>query len=158
VKRGHAVVTSGPIIEFQLAGTSPGDEVFTQDDPIRGHLRVRAAPWVDVSHVEVVVGTVGGSCKTLQSFAPTPREVQVGPEPGTLEEAQDRTIRFDRDLEIPVGPDNGWVQVIARGDRRMDDVLPFMPVPPLAFTNPVYVVRHAVAPPGFPGVDAGGSR
>jgi hypothetical protein len=32
----------------------------------------------------------------------------------------------------------------------MDDVLPFMPIPPLGFTNPVYVVRHPVAPPPFP--------
>ena len=154
VKKGHAVVTSGPMIEFQLAGAHPGDEVVTGDDRLHGHVRVRAAPWIDVTHVEVVVGTVGGSSRTLQSFAVSPREVQVGPEPGSLEEAQDRTIRLDRDLEAPVGPDNGWVQIIARGDRRMDDVLPFMPVPPLAFTNPVYVVRHPIPQPPFPGVDA----
>jgi hypothetical protein len=158
VKEGHAVVTSGPILEFQLAGARPGDEVVTQDDPMHGHVRVRAAPWVDVTNVDVVVGTVGGSSKTLQSFALTSREAQVGPEPGSLREAQNRTIRLDRDIDVPVGPDNGWVQIIARGDRKMDDVLPFMPVPPLAFTNPVYVVRHPVPPPAFPGVDAGGSR
>jgi hypothetical protein len=52
---------------------------------------------------------------------------------------------------VPVGPENGWIQVIARGDRRMDDVLPFMPVPPMAFTNPVYVVRRPAVPPPFPG-------
>ena len=158
VKKGHAVVTSGPMIEFQLASAHPGDEVVTDDDPLHGHIRVRAAPWIDVTRVEVVVGTVGGSSKTLQSFAVPPREVQVGQESGTLEEAQDRTIRLDRDLEARVGPGNGWVQVVARGDRRMDDVLPFMPVPPLAFTNPVYVVRHPVPPPAFPGVDAGAVR
>jgi hypothetical protein len=158
VKKGHAVVTSGPIVEFRLAGVHPGDEVVTADDPILGHIRVRAAPWVDVTRVDVVVGTVGGSAKLIQSFALTTREAQVGPEPGTLQEAQERTIRLDRDLEIPVGPGNGWVQILARGDRRMDDVLPFMPVPPLAFTNPVYVVRRPVPPPPFPGVDAGGSR
>jgi hypothetical protein len=53
---------------------------------------------------------------------------------------------------VTVGSANGWVQVIARGERRLDDVLPFMPVPPLAFTNPVYVVRHPEPPPPFPGV------
>jgi hypothetical protein len=38
----------------------------------------------------------------------------------------------------------------------MDDVLPFMPVPPLAFTNPIYVVRKPVPPPPFPaGAGAG---
>ena len=46
-------------------------------------------------------------------------------------------------------------EIVVHGNRRMDDVLPFMPVPPMAFTNPVYVVRHAVAPPPYPGVAAG---
>jgi hypothetical protein len=32
----------------------------------------------------------------------------------------------------------------------MDDVLPFMPVPPLALANPVYVVRRRETPPPFP--------
>ncbi len=43
--------------------------------------------------------------------------------------------------DVPVGADNGWVQVIAKGKRLMSDVLPFVPVAPLAFTNPIYVVR-----------------
>jgi hypothetical protein len=29
----------------------------------------------------------------------------------------------------------------------MDDVLPFMPVQPFAFTTPVWIVRHYAAPP-----------
>ena len=145
IKKGHATVTSGPIIELDLGGAHPGDEVVTPDDPVRGHLRVRAAPWIDVTRVEIVVGG-----RIVQSFDVPTRPTRLGPEEGTLEAASQRTIRFDRDIEVPVGADNGWVQVIARGERRMDDVLPFMPVPPLAFTNPVYVVRHAVPPPPFP--------
>ena len=58
------------------------------------------------------------------------------PSPGRSTEAAARTIRFDRDIDVPVGPDNGWVQIIARGERRMDDVLPFMPVPPLRLHEP----------------------
>jgi hypothetical protein len=145
IKKGHATVTSGPIIELELAGVHPGDEVQTQDDPLTGHLRVRAAPWVDVSRIEIVVGG-----KTVQTFDVPSRPTQLGPEPGTLAEAGERTIRFDRDITVSVGPENGWVQIIARGDRRMDDVLPFMPVPPLGFTNPVYVVRHPVPMPPWP--------
>ena len=147
IKKGHATVTSGPIIEFELAGTGPGDEALTTDDPLHGHLRVRAAPWVDVSRIEVVVGG-----RVVQGFEVASRPTQLGPEAGTLEEAQARTVRFDRDIDVTVGPANGWVQVIVRGERRLDDVLPFMPVPPLAFTNPVYVVRHPEPPPPFPGV------
>ncbi|HXX69958.1 MAG TPA: CehA/McbA family metallohydrolase, partial [Polyangiaceae bacterium] len=152
VKKGHAVVTSGPIIELDLGGSRPGDEIVTTDEVIHGHLRIRAAPWIDVTRVEVVAGEVGGSTRVAQSFDLPSRAATIGPEPGTLAEAQERTIRLDRDLEISMGPANGWVQVIARGERRMDDVLPFVPIPPLGFTNPVYVVRHPAPPPPFPGV------
>lgn len=152
VKKGHAVVTSGPIIELDLGGSGPGDEVATTDEVIHGHLRVRAAPWVDVTRVDLVTGEVGGGYRVAQSFDVPSRPTTIGPEPGTLAEAQERTIRLDRELEVSMGPGNGWVQVIARGERRMDDVLPFVPVPPLAFTNPIYVVRHPAPPPPFPGV------
>ncbi len=151
IMKGHATVTSGPIIELSLGGVRPGDELATADDTVRGHLRIRAAPWVDVAHVEVVVGQVGASYSVAQTFDVPTRPTQMGFEEGTIEQAQARTVRFDRDLEVPVGPENGWIQVIVRGDRRMDDVLPFMPVPPLGFTNPVYVVRHLATPPPFPG-------
>ncbi len=155
IRKGHAVVTSGPTIEFVLADTRPGDEVATTDDPIHGHLRVRAAPWVDVASIEIVAGQIGAGYRVAQTLEVAPRPTQIGPEPGTLSEAQDRTIRFDRDIDVDVGPDNGWVEVIVRGNRRMDDVLPFMPIPPMAFTNPVYVVRHPAPPVPFPGAPAG---
>ena len=147
IKKGHATVTSGPIIELEVAGAGPGDEAVTTDDPVHAHVRVRAAPWLDVTRVEIVV-----SGHVAQSFDVPSRPTKLGPEEGSLEEAQGRTIRFDRDLDLSIGEGNGWVQVVARGDRRMDDVLPFMPVPPLAFTNPVYVVRHPEPPPPFPAV------
>ncbi len=152
IKKGHATVTSGPILELVLGTARPGDEIFTGEETIHGHLRVRAAPWIDVTSVEVVAGQIGGGTRVVESFEVPGRPTQVGSEPGTLAQAQDRTIRFDHDLDVPVGPDNGWVQVLVRGTRRMDDVLPFMPVPPMAFTNPVYVVRHPVPPPPYPGV------
>jgi hypothetical protein len=154
IKKGHAVVTTGPIIEMSLTGARPGDELATTEDPISGHLRIRAAPWIDVTRVDIVVGHVGGTWSIPQTFEVAKRPLQTGPEPGTAEEASDRTIRFDRDIEVSIGPENGWVQVVARGDRRMDDVLPFMPVPPLGFTNPVYVTRKPTAAPPFPGVGA----
>jgi hypothetical protein len=157
VKRGHAVVTIGPMIELSLGGVRPGDELVTTDDPVRGHLRVRAAPWIDVTRIDVFAGQIGGSWRLVQSYSSPGRPLEIGSEPGTLEEASARTIRFDDDIEVPVGPDNGWIQIVARGDRRMDDILPFMPVPPLAFTNPIYVVRRPIPPPPWPGSGAPGS-
>jgi hypothetical protein len=154
VKKGHAVVTIGPMIELSLGGVHPGDEVVTSDDPVRGHLRVRAAPWIDVTRIDVVAGEVGGSWRVAESFSSPGHPLEIGEQPGTLEEASAKTIRFDEDIEVPVGPSNGWIQVIARGERRMDDILPFMPAPPLAFTNPIYVVRNPASQPPYPGVGA----
>ncbi|HEY8038736.1 MAG TPA: CehA/McbA family metallohydrolase, partial [Polyangiaceae bacterium] len=61
-KKGRSYVTSGPIIEFELAGAHPGDEIVSTDPVLHGHLKVRAAPWIDVAHVEIMVGQVGGTC------------------------------------------------------------------------------------------------
>jgi hypothetical protein len=66
-----------------------------------------------------------------------------GAELGDKAEAEARTIRYDADVSVPVGPESTWVVVVVRGDRRMDDALPFMPVPPRAFTNPIFVKRSA---------------
>lgn len=143
LKKGRIqTVSTGPIIELDVGGAKPGEELKTEADPLKARVRVRAAPWVDVTRIEIVVG--GQKVQTL----PVPgRPTKVGDEEGTIEEAAQRTLRFDQEVTFTVGPENGWVQVIARGDRRMDDVLPHMPVPPYAFTNPVYIVRKPVPPP-----------
>ncbi|HSY21208.1 MAG TPA: CehA/McbA family metallohydrolase [Polyangiaceae bacterium] len=155
LKKSHATVTSGPIIELAAADARPGDELVTTTDPVPVHVRVRAAPWVDVTRVDVVIGQIDGRWSVAQSFDVPSRPLAIGPEDGTLAEAQQRTVRFDRDLTIAVGSGNGWIAVVARGARPMGDVLPFVNVAPLAFTNPIYVVRRPSPPPPFP---AGGLR
>jgi hypothetical protein len=142
IKKGHMTVTSGPIIELTLGNVHPGDEILTSDDPITGHLRVRAAPWVDVTSVQIVVDG-----KMVQSFPVESRPTKIGAEEGTLQECADRTIRFDQDISVDIGEGNGWVQVIVRGERKMDDVLPFMPVQPFGFSDPIWITRHPVPLP-----------
>jgi hypothetical protein len=139
IKKGHAFVTSGPMIDFELNGARPGDDLTTlgpDDTTLRGHVTVRAAPWVDVSRLEVVVGG-----KTIQTVTIPSRPLALGPEAGTRAEVQARTVRFDEDVTVPVGLESTFVVVTARGTRKMDDILPFMPITPLAFTNPVYITR-----------------
>jgi hypothetical protein len=136
VKKGHAFVTSGPILDVAIDGAHPGDEILTAESKVTAHVRVRAAPWVDVTSLEVVVG--GQSTLTVSiPSAPT----RIGPELGTREEAAARTLRYEGDLSIPVGAEATWVVFVARGERKLDDVLPFMPVTPLGFTNPIYINR-----------------
>ena len=155
LKKSHATVTSGPLIELAAGDARPGDELATAGDPVPVHVRVRAAPWIDVTKVEIVVGQIDGLWSVAQSFDVPSRPLAIGAEEGTLAEAQDRTVRFDRDLAITVGSGNGWIAVVARGARPMGDVLPFVNVAPLAFTNPIFVVRHPSPSPPFP---AGGRR
>jgi hypothetical protein len=140
LKKGHATVTNGPVIELEVEGAHPGDELVTAQDPIRAHVVVRAAPWIDVTSLEIVAGN-----KTLETLSIASRPTKLGPELGTREEAEARSVRFDQELSLPLGAANTWVVVIARGARKLDDVLPFMPTVPLGFTNPVWVTRDPKA-------------
>jgi hypothetical protein len=147
IKKGHSFVTSGPILDFDLEGAHPGDEVSTEATELHGHVRVRAAPWVDVTSLEVVAGG-----KTVDTIAIRSRPLTLGPELGDLADAEARTVRYEADLSvaIPPPPENTWVIVIARGDRKLDDALPFMPIAPRAFTNPIHVIRSSSAVPRLP--------
>ena len=134
LKAGRATVTSGPIVELEVDGVRPGGAVTPRTQEVAGHLLVRAAPWVDVTSAEIVVGG-----QTVQKIDIPSRPMLTGPEPGTLEEAAARTVRLDEDIRIDLGDQPTWVLAVVRGERRLDDILPFMPIQPFAVTNPIYV-------------------
>jgi len=137
IKHGHAIVTSGPLLEVTANGAHPGDDIQKTNDPIVAHVRLRAAGWVDVTSLELVVDG-----KSIRTFDIASRPTKTGPEIGTLQEIQARTIRFEQDVPIPSGLNaKSWFVFIARGTRKLDDVLPFMPVTPFAMTNPIWINR-----------------
>ncbi len=157
LKRGHGFVTSGPMIELALGDgprpARPGDELALKGTSLKGQLRVRAAPWVDVTSVEVLAGSPPPKSPT-SGFAPGPGRTQVlfrtnipsapsrfGKEDGSLEEAYARTLRYEGTLSLDVPEGARWIVVLVRGERSLDDALPFMQVQPLAFTNPIWVTR-----------------
>ncbi len=135
LKKGHATVSSGPVIDLELEGARPGDEIGENHSPISGHVVVRAAPWIDVTSLDIVVGG-----KVTQTLPIATRPTSIGKIEGPLEDARARCVRLDAELHLMVTAPT-WVVVIARGTRMLDDVLPFMPVPPMAFTNPIWVAR-----------------
>lgn len=163
IKKGHTFVTSGPMIDVELSSEGktarPGDDLpAPHGGPITGKLRVRAAPWVDVISVDVIVGLppVPAAPSPVPSapLVPTPgrrevlfkskipgRPTRLGKEEGTLEEAYARTVRFETDLTLTIPEGARWIVVVVRGDRTLDDALPFMPIQPLAFTNPIWLTR-----------------
>lgn len=138
IKAGRSIVTSGPILELTVEGGRPGDDVTLQpgSDSATAHLRVTAAPWVDVTDIEVLLDG-----KTFTQKAVPSRPTAIGPEPGTLAEVRARAVRYEANITIPLTPGPHFVVAVARGTRKADDVLPFMPFAPMGFTNPVWVTR-----------------
>lgn len=163
IKKAHSFVTSGPMIELELGGgekpARPGDELpAPRGGPLPGKLRVRAAPWIDVTSVEVIAGIpssasggggvpgaplvpAAGRREILYKAKIPSRPTFLGKEEGTLEEAAARTVRLETDLVLTVPEGARWLTVIVRGERKIDDALPSMPIQPLAFTNPVWLIR-----------------
>lgn len=163
IKKGHTFVTSGPMIDLELGPEGrtarPGDDLsVARGGSVAGKLRVSAAPWVDVTSVEVITGfppsppSAAGSPSGAVPSTPGRREIlfqskipsrptRLGRPEGTLEEAGARTVRFETTLNLKVPDGARWIVVVVRGDRQLDDVLPFMPIQPLAFTNPVWLIR-----------------
>lgn len=151
VKKGRSFVTTGPTIELELTSEGrvarPGDELpVPRGQPVVGRLRVRAAPWIDVTSVEVLAGIPAangqpGSTTQVMKKVIGSRPTKLGREEGTPAESAARTIRWEGDLSLTVPEAARWIVVIARGDRALDDVLPFMPVQPMAFTNPIWLSR-----------------
>jgi len=165
IKKGHTFVTSGPIIEFELGSAGDAKPARAGDDltvprgvTVPGKLRIRAAPWIDVTSVEVITGfpptpaaagavpaallvpTAGRREVLFKAKIPS-RPTRLGKEEGTLEEAGARTIRLETDLNLTVPEGARWIAVIVRGERTLDDALPAMPIQPLAFTNPIWISR-----------------
>jgi hypothetical protein len=136
LKAGHAFVTSGPAIDANINGKGPGYVVVTSDRLVRLHVVVRAAPWIDVSEVEIMLGT------TSVTRVPVASVSRSAPAVLDLAVARKSAIRVDRDFDVPFdGNGQKFVVVVVRGTRAMDDILPYMPIQPLAFTNPIWLSR-----------------
>ena len=155
------------MIELELQGADgkpghAGDEILppARGAPLTGKLRIRAAQWIDVTSVEVLVGVPAAPAAASPSAvpaaplvpAPGRREVVfkskiasrptvLGNEDGTIEAVAARTVRLETDLSVVLPEGARWVVVVVRGDRALDDALPFMPIQPLAFTNPIWLTR-----------------
>ncbi len=157
LKRGKSFVTSGPLVELELGDQGkparPGDEITPKAASVKGRLRVRAAPWIDVTQVEILAGvpapkptahgppaTAGSTQVIFRTRIPS-RASKLGKEDGALEEAHARTLRYEGTLSLDLPEGARWVIAVVRGERAMDDALPFMPVQPLAFTNPIWIAR-----------------
>jgi len=163
IKNAHSFVTSGPIVDVELsagqAKARPGDDLpAPAGTAISARVRIRAAPWVDVTSLDIVAGippqassmprlpwnlqrTPIGKTETVYRTTVTSRPTRLGREQGTLDDAAARTVRLETDVTLKLPDGATWVVVMVRGDRPLDDALAFMPIQPLAFTNPIWIAR-----------------
>ncbi len=136
LKQGHASGTSGPVVEASIGAAHPGDTVRVAGDRVSVAVRVRAAPWVDVRSVELHLGPGAPAARVAVEARPA----ALGA-PGTLDEARRSTVRFEGTLDAELPRGARLAVVVVRGERRLDDVLPGMPLQPFAFTNPIWIER-----------------
>ncbi len=119
VRLGRAIVSSGPFIELLVNDGEPGDHVTIAGGRARVELTVRAAEWVDVRRVRLIAN--GRTVLELDASAGRGESTRL---------AFSGELKFEQDA---------WLVAIATGEKASDAVLPGWRLPPLAFTNPVWI-------------------
>jgi hypothetical protein len=149
LRRGHATVTSGPLVDLRVGPrgeAGPGD-TFVVDAPgssavsVRVHVRVRRAPWVDVRSVRLL-----WRGRPVRTWALPEQALQTAFVEGPLLARQEAAVALDTVVELPraLVDQGGSLVVVATGERNLSGVLPFLDGQPLGFTNPV---RFLPTPP-----------
>jgi hypothetical protein len=130
---GQAFVTSGPFVEVQQDGRGPGGRLVTTNGRALIHVKVRAAPFVAVDEIVVLVG---GKEITRRELPKRTLSLDAN---GTLDEIRRAAIVFDGDIEVPVAPDAKTLVVLVRGKQSLRTLLPTLDIEPFAFSNPLVV-------------------
>lgn len=135
LRRGRAMITSGPMLFVSTAAYEPGDTVEISgalEVPVR--VRLVAAPWIRVEQVEVLRNG------ELVSTLPVPPSQE--------------TERLEAEVPVRVSPGD-FVIARARGPAGdLERILPHSNGQPFAFTNPLWFSQGAPSPPPPP-PDAG---
>jgi hypothetical protein len=122
VKAGHSYFTTGPIVEANVDGVGMGDTATVKDGHVTLNLKVRAAPWVSTTEIQVI--GPGGQILSRVPCAPN-----------------DRVVRFDGKILIELAKD-AYLIVRVDGDQpeapNVGDSKSFT-VYPLAITNPIWI-------------------
>lgn len=128
-KAGRMFTTNGPIIEATINGASYGEHSQVSGTVVQAQVRVRAAYWVPVKELRVIVDGQIVHTQTIE----------------TLE-----ILRFDETIEIPLPDDGGSHWVVFEAGVRLDQLATgiadtgtfgrVMPGHmPLGFTNPIFL-------------------
>ncbi len=123
--KGDVVVSSGPVLTLTAADArNPrrtvriGDTLKLQGDAIQLNVEARAASWVRVNSLQVLVN---GKVALEQP----------------LNHPDGKPLDYKTTLTVPVQGEKGWLIVRIVGDK----FTALLPDAPMAFTNPVYWMR-----------------
>jgi len=122
LRAGHAAVSGGIYVTAALGNAGPGDVVTGAGSPMMLDVTVRAATWIDVDAIEVVVDGV-----TVDTIPITAGDRDVN----------DPTIRFAKQIPIQTAATGGFVVIAAYGDAALEPVHPNRK--PFGVTNPIFV-------------------
>jgi hypothetical protein len=119
LRQGRVVVSTGPFLDLTVNGMGPGDTVQAGARPVHVRLVVRAAPWIDVTTVELFEG---GDARRIRYF-PVPRSDQV--------------VRIEQEFDWKPGS-RTFLVAVAQGKRDLPHTH-HAGIKPFSFTNPVWI-------------------
>jgi hypothetical protein len=123
-RAGHSVISGGIYMTVEhTGGAGPGDTVSGAGATAMVHVVVRAAEWVDVDTLEVIVD--GATTETI----------------ALSRDAVDPTLLLDEDVAVPVAASamGSWAVFHASGDEDMADLHPGRE--PFAVSNAMFFTR-----------------
>ncbi len=121
---GHATISGGIYVDATVGDAGPGDDASGVGPQATVHVRVQAASWIDVGHLDVVVDG-----ETVQTIDILPEDA----DPLTP------TIRFERDITVDVSSAESYAIFAAYGSAALEPVHPQRI--PFGVTNPIFLRR-----------------
>jgi hypothetical protein len=130
LKAGRAFVTSGPFLSVRAGGKGPGEELVVTDGKVTVEIRAQVPAWMQLDKLRVYVGD---------------KLVRSGPIGAATVRSQIAS-RYERTLPLSLTA-LGALVVVVEGNHSLDPIIPRRGVPPLAFTNPIWLVSEPTPTP-----------
>jgi hypothetical protein len=140
IKAGRVSVTTGPVVTLTAitdTGEVPAGSLVKPDSAgaVRLHVVVDAAPWIDVSDVQLIVPVLGAPVSCFRGDPCSRMKIALD-SPGEVRRLDRRDLR----VLAPAGRDS-WVAVEVRGQRSLWPVV-------IPYEIPVLLLNDAVAAVG----------